>query len=353
MRTDETAPHTGETIGRRALSLIPFGAVATAIGISVGIVLAPMPIPPSAQVPDPYLRADVVLADYDDARTVPVSVISTSALELLSPSTGTMTAITCSPGATWASGSFPFAVDGTPKLFISTASPLYRDLVLGTRGDDVQALQQELVRLGYDSDNGGVVTQKTRRAIAAMYATSGQKIGGDLRLDAAIWVPTHNLEIEECPLLLGARLTTDSVIATTAGVIQLVQVTDVPAGLAAGERQLTVGDAVVLLDESLRSTDTVQLAELARTAAFDIFRRSEGDVPLTGKIELVEPVLAARVPPSALVTDADGANCLYSDGVANRVRILGSSLGLATVQFETSTIPDFVDVIPPKDAACT
>lgn len=73
-----------------------------------------------------------------------------------------------------AEGGLVAAASGRPLFLLQGAEPMYRDLGPGSRGTDVQQLEEALVRLGYRPGAvDGLFDRETATAIAAWYRDSG------------------------------------------------------------------------------------------------------------------------------------------------------------------------------------
>ena len=83
--------------------------------------------------------------------TQQVNVVPTIAADRQLPGNATGTVTENWMAGELRSGSRAYQVNDRTVVALHTATPLYRDLKVGDRGEDVRSLNDELSRLGYDS----------------------------------------------------------------------------------------------------------------------------------------------------------------------------------------------------------
>src|SRR5689334_21085386 len=111
-------------------------------------------------------------------------------ITMVSPAEGRVTATACEPNVPVLSGASTVTVDGSVILNLATSTPLWRDLSLGDRGVDVDALNAELNRLGYDLSRSRSVTRATRRALSDLFDRAGDSKEVTTVLQSRIlWIP--------------------------------------------------------------------------------------------------------------------------------------------------------------------
>lgn len=93
--------------------------------------------------------APASVQDYSGSQQVTLVPTVSADRELIGNATGTVTDDWSADGL--ASGRRAYRVDDRSIVALNTATPLYRDLQTGDKGDDVLALNNELNRLGYNS----------------------------------------------------------------------------------------------------------------------------------------------------------------------------------------------------------
>lgn len=96
--------------------------------------------------------APASVQEYSGSQQVTVVPTISTERNLLGNANGTVTADWSADGL--ASGKGAYKVNDRVVVALNTATPLYRDLKTGDKGDDVLALNNELSRLGYNSVAG-------------------------------------------------------------------------------------------------------------------------------------------------------------------------------------------------------
>lgn len=85
------------------------------------------------------------------------------------------------PGSTVGRGDTLYKVDNQPVTLMYGSVPMYRDLVPGTEGPDVEQLNDNLRALGYDAPDGDGYTARTAAALRALQKKRGVKTTGELK----------------------------------------------------------------------------------------------------------------------------------------------------------------------------
>ena len=129
-------------------------AVATAICVSVGacVLLLPDRAPALLGSAGETTTAPASVQEYSGSQQVTVVPTISTERNLLGNANGTVTADWSADGLI--SGKGAYKVNDRVVVALNTATPLYRDLKTGDKGDDVLALNNELSRLGYNSVAG-------------------------------------------------------------------------------------------------------------------------------------------------------------------------------------------------------
>lgn len=308
-------------------------------GALVAYLLISPPTPESLESAVVVSSATVVAQPFADPKPIDVVISRGADLELRLARGGLLTSRSCSVGAQAVSGGASFAVDGVPLVNLHTTVPLWRNLVPGDRGVDVDALKGELGRLGREVSPGPRLGSTDLKSLSAVMVNAGREV----TLDAVapgdfVWLPSPELVFSSCDADVSAAVEAgDSVASADGGVT--VSLGAPPMGLLPGARVLTVDDVVLALDESLGMTDLSAAASVARTASYRE-ALGEGDgiqpVTITATIELVEPIPASALPPSAVTITGDASGCVTDgEGMAHPVGILTSQLGSTVVSFES------------------
>lgn len=112
-----------------------------------------------------------------DARTEFVGTMQAGATAGLFPvnlpTRAVVTRQDLSPGSSVTRGTLLGAVAGQPVFSLAGPLPLYRDLRLNDRGDDVLAIQRSLIDAGFTTQPSGVVDSRTIAAAQRLFATVG------------------------------------------------------------------------------------------------------------------------------------------------------------------------------------
>lgn len=111
----------------------------------------------------------------DDAATFGGVIKAGTTADVKAPALPAVAIVTrrgTAPGVRAMFGSLAAVISGDPYFLLPGPLPLYRDLILGSRGDDVAALQDSLRRTGYDVAVTGVVNERTVRAAQALFKTA-------------------------------------------------------------------------------------------------------------------------------------------------------------------------------------
>jgi hypothetical protein len=291
--------------------------------------------------------ADAVVAvttqDFDDERRVRLSITTTAVEPLSSHVSGTVTASTCLEGTVLRSGDSLGSVDGRPLRILATSVPLWRDLNLGDRGSDVDAVQTELKRLGLLATVSGRVDAATRTAVRRWLGTS-ESTGPVLPLGSVVWLPAREITVATCALRLGAKVSDGGSLLVPMPTLSRVSATAGVRTTPGQERTLTVGSVTVPLAPDESVTDVTDLAALAGSAPVMAWLRLPSDQAadrlVEGTTRLREPIQAASVPPAAVIGAGTEQPCLIeSDGTATAVRVLSSQLGRSVVTAAAAEVP--------------
>lgn len=342
---------------RRGLARAGLAAVATVAVLAAGVALgavwttsaAPAPLTP----PTVIATFPVESTTFDDLRSVRLAVSHGEAVALTSPGTGLVTRSSCSPGAGIESGTAALYLDDRPIVALATSIPLWRDLTIGTEGNDVRALQEELTRLGRTVPVTGVLRSTTLRAFEDVLDSLGDRASlTGIPRSSVLWIPAPVVSTESCTASTGSQLEAGSEIATVAGGLTSVALRDsLPPDLVPGPRVLNVGGVRAALGEDGVVTDHAALAALGSVPSLRGGGGSEDDAPV-GRLSLATALDASVVPPSAIVTATDGATCVFVQADPVPLRVVGSELGRTFVLFDGPP-PSSVDIAPTKDASCT
>jgi peptidoglycan hydrolase-like protein with peptidoglycan-binding domain len=364
MRETRRAPANWRAIGGAAVAVV----AALAVGAGVAAVVLTPARPAVLASPQAIESVPVTTQTFDDRRSVTVGFTLGGAASLTSPGDGRITSFPCAPGASLVSGGSAFALDGRPVLTLATELPLWRDLAMADRGDDVTALQRELARLGEPVTIDGVLGPETTDALERRFRSIGdvprpvpaetgpEQAPAEAR-DAVLtsrilWIPAPTVAIDECATTTGATTVAGEPLATLGAGLTAVAVEQMPTDLVPGERALVVDGEALPVEDDGTVTDATALATITASSRLREATLEEATT-LTADLALVEPVEIAVVPPSSVVGIDGATGCVVVDGVSARVDIVGSRLGQTLVRFaDGSDIPTAVDVAPPETTPC-
>jgi|ThiBio_1000_plan_1041568.scaffolds.fasta_scaffold00810_13 hypothetical protein len=343
---------TGTTTRRREWWFVALSAVVLLCAGGVGGWLIATPARPDA-LAAPILVTEVPLSaeDFDDARTVTISVAATGGVDLLAQIDGVVTSFDCEPGDVWKSGTSPIGVDGQPLLALATSVPLWRDLHEGDRGGDVAALQSELYRLGVDTATDGRLSAPSSAAFARFLAGKGiAVVEGVMRRADVVWLPDRQVTIGSCPVHVGQQIAAGGAIANAAPGLAALRVDPMPSDLAAGARTLTVGSTTVSLDGSGSVTNPDDLAKLAGERQVQDALTNPGQL-MSARLALATPITVYPLPPGA-VSGLGADACVRTGTGPVAAVIVSSTLGRTLVSFPAGGAPARAVVDPARPAAC-
>lgn len=337
--------------GSQVIFVVIVATVPVATGAASAWLLARPSTPQDVAAPSTVHAATPLKAqEYVDARTVTLTVDKGLARGVTANTSGTVTAYSCTGGGTWTSGTGPVALNTTPLLALHTSVPLWRDLTYGDKGEDVRAIQAELVRLGYDIDTDGRFGWNTWDA----YRQALEKVGGTaerrtLSLATLLWLPAPETTITGCPVQVGDPVSAGDSVAERTGDLGGVVVRNLPADLVPGARELVFAGVTAPVNDDGTVTDENALAELAGTSTIRGYD-PDGDQDLGGTLQLTAPITVYSVPVGT-VADPAGDAFVTSGGTRYPVSVVGSSLGRTLIAFgEGTAAPAQIDPILNEDA---
>lgn len=364
MSETRRSPRNWRAVGGAAVAVV----AAVAVGAGVAAVVLTPARPAVLAGPEVIESVPVTTQTFDDRRSVTVGFTLDGGASLTSPGDGRITSFPCAPGASLVSGETALALDGRPVLTLATALPLWRDLAMADRGDDVTALQRELARLGEPVTIDGVLGRETTDALERRFRSIGdvpppeqaetgpEQAPAEAR-DAVLtsrilWIPAPTVAIDECATTTGATAVAGEPLATLGAGTSAAAVEQMPADLVPGERALVVDGETLPVEDDGTVTDATALATI--TASSSLREASlEEATTFTASLDLVEPVEIAVVPPSSVIGVEGTTGCVVTDGVPARVDVVGSQLGQTLVRFADGTdIPTTVAVAPPETTPC-
>ncbi len=259
-------------------------------------------------------------------------------------------------------GNTVFSVAGTPVRVIVGEVPFYRDLMRGTRGDDVEQLQQALVDLGYlDAARDGVFGAATAAAVERWQADLGIDRTGTVTLGEVLAVP-----VLPAPLLTGEQIRTggllaggeDAILSRTGDQQFILVLSSDQASAITSEVLIRVAfeglewDARVVestIDEAGSTVMTLANVDGGPVCQQDCARLPpDEEVSLRAEAVVVPEVTGPAVPVGAVRTSTDGhAYVVMDDASRQDVEVRGSGQGLAVI--EGVEVGDLVRVTSNED----
>ena len=347
-------PRTAVLRSWRAVGGIAVATIAVAaVGATIAVVVVAPASPQALETPTPIGSVPVGSQAYDDPRSVSVEFSLGGGTALTSPGDGRITAFACAAGGSMTSGESALSIDGSPVLTLATRVPLWCDLVEKDTGDDVRALQQELIRLGDRVTTDGILGTETLSALERRFGAAGDRsrLTG-IPASRILWIPGPSVSTKECTIGTGALATAGEPLATLVAGLTAAAVAQVPADLVPGDRVLVVDGERLPVGADGVVTDPTALATLTSSSPLREAVAGEATT-FTATLELAEPVDIAVVPPSSVVGIEDEAGCVVADGIAVPVDIVGSQLGQTLVRFpDAAAAPASVAVDPRETTTC-
>lgn len=343
-------------MSRRAIvsTTVLVGVLAAAAGLGAGLVLAPVPVPDAVA---PVVDAQVVTVtarDFDDLRSVEVSPVLEKSRDYTSQAAGVVRASSCKPGEMVASGQRVLTVDDRSVIALHLSTPPWRSLSRGMHGDDVKALQRELVRLGYQVATDGRYAAQTEREVEALWKKAGTTSRlKSLPLDQLVWLPGTSAVPASCPLAVGDRLTAGGKVFTTGGRLTGLRLT-VPTTAQQGERVAELGKVQAPVSGKDVVDDAAFLTAFAATRDYQAWAEAKASdktasQPLTVQTRLAMKISVVPIPPAALYAVNGTTACLVDGGKPIQVRVVASELGQTYVA--ASPLPTAVSVPAPDGAS--
>jgi peptidoglycan hydrolase-like protein with peptidoglycan-binding domain len=317
---------------RSARGVLLAGVILLGSGGALRLALTPAAAPAELQAAAEVTSAPVGREDLTDEHTVKVVVRQDPAPHLVIGSGGRVTASRCAPGKVLASGRVVARLDGTPLMALATSVPLYRSLGRGHEGDDVKALQRELVRLGYAVEVDGVFDLATLAAVKALQRAAGvDRPNGVIDPGKILWLPAPSVVPDACGLAVGAYVSPGHTYAEVPARLSSIVVESMPPNLVPGERNIRLAGITGPLDADGTATDAKFLDKVAGTREFRLVEETGKASDITATIELRKPIRTLKVPPGALFAVDRNAGCIQSGAQAYAVKIMGSRLGATLV----------------------
>lgn len=317
-----------------ALLLVAVSAVGAAIALSSS--------PPSPEIlarstPEPVLIEPV---EFSTELEYPVRVkLSWGEVgTLLWPGrAGTITSVDVAAGQVVESGMPIASVDGVGVIALTTAFPLYRDLGPGDSGADVEMLTQTLVALELlDAERAG--DRYTTSVSTAVRELNVRRAVDSNRLDrdGILWLP-ETFAVASVQLRVGQVAPVRDTEFANGPQTVLGAAIEAPEAdpEALPELHAIVAEGLHVLEVGGVEFDLDLDGSVVTAEVLGVGRTSETETIDSALIRLRTPELAFQVPAAAIITSADGSQCVVtpSDGT-EFVQIVDGSPGFVVVDME-------------------
>lgn len=225
---------------------------------------------------------------------------------------GTITAVRIAPGAKLADGQVLYQVDGIDRVGFASSIPFYRAIASGAAGEDVAELHRLLLLAGtLDAlpANPRTATFATGQAVADFAESLGAARTNTFDPAWVVWLPEKDLSAETISVKVGQQAPSQgTTVITTPGRVtsaRLSSTNQEPLTFAPGVEYVAIVDGKEFGVDT--TTQSIAAADLPRLRPP---KETERDgIPATTRRKTALQALA--VPSSAVMTDAQGALCLW------------------------------------------
>ena len=264
---------------------------------------------------------------------VSIKLTTVAGATLAAPAAGVVTGVPFDFGTVLSSGGVALVVDDVDRIGYTAAAPLWRDVAAGMTGADVKRAQELLKAWGYlattpDSKAGSA----TVAAIKAFNKAHGwSNAGVVLRLDSLVYLGVGPFTAVEVSTRPGQAVAPGDVLAT--GPVRPLAVV-VTEGQSQGPAGSVIDGAVFVLDVagvtvpyevgSGAVTDPALVAKIA-----DALR---GQTEGAARLRLATPQPVVTIPASAVITDRNGALCVFTGPKSAPLKVEPIGGGTTTVQ---------------------
>ena len=285
--------------------------------------------------------APASVQDYSGSQQVTLVPTVSADRELIGNATGTVTDDWSADGL--ASGRRAYRVDDRSIVALNTATPLYRDLQTGDKGDDVLALNNELNRLGYNSvPDSNTYWWATSDGWRQLMADNGNASDGSLKLADTICIPGDSVNVDSWSAVKGSVVASDAAVGKVPG--NLTRLT-IKNGTASSEDRIIVASGVTgtLPANSTEMTDGTFLQQVSETEAYRSLSQDGKSAGLDATLTLSKPLRALRVPAGAVFGISGSDGCIVPEsgktkGKPMSVSIVGSELGVSMITSDSADI---------------
>ncbi len=335
------------------IAAITFVVVVATVVVAAVIVDVATPSPMTSDTEVEPVIVAVAPAQRSRAVGVGVTVVREDGFAVLFGTSGVVTAMTVAPGDVLDTGDLVVEVEDRPVVGLVAPAPLWRDLATGSRGPDVQRLQQIFMDLGlYNGQIDGRYDVRTRAAATAFNTKFGLSAPrGTFARSSVVWLGPTPIEVAEVFTTAGDRVGEGEAVLGGPGRAASVTVAE-PAG---GMPVPGVGYDLVIGEQrapyspgSGRIDDPDSVAGIAAA----IGPAGEG----IGQVVTADAIDVLTVPASALVAGADGTTCLFESVDSPPVVVVPLGGGVSQVELPADTPIGVVLVNPQQvrsDTRCS
>ena len=271
------------------------------------------------------------------AGTQQVTVVPTisSDRDLFGNASGLVTADWSGNGL--ASGKGAYQVNDRTVVALNTATPLYRDL------------NNELNLLGYNSVSGSdTYWRATSDGWKQLMADNGNTSDGSLSLADTLWIPEHEVAVDEWNATAGSMVTGGTAIGKIPG--SLTKLTIKNGTASAQDRTLTIfGITGTLPANTTEITDAGFLQQVEANDSYQFVDVESKKAGFDATLALSERMRVLRVPAGAVFGINGSTGCIVptSNNHGNtpvKVSIVGGELGVSLVQADSEDIASISNV---------
>lgn len=326
---------------RRLSVLAVIAVIFTLFGAGVMSVLMSSEVPDALQSGSRSTFLPVSERTLDDSRNVALTVELGDPLLLRSGSEGTVTGTAAESGGIVKSGDEVFEVEGHPVVALASLSPLWRNLVKGDKGSDVEGLQKALVELGYALAIDGEVGDYTLRAVADLQgitSAAGIREFESISPGMFLWLPAKSVTVGKVRLAVGQKIAAGDEVIELDRSIRSISVAQVPSDVIDAEHVLVFDDKEFTVDKSGKLVDpsSENLALIRQSHVFKEWEKSstDGNSQLSVPLKLQTEIQAVSVSPSVVYGIEGNTGCVSDGQRSYKVKLVGSELGQTYVQFD-------------------
>ncbi len=251
------------------------------------------------------------------------------------------------------SGSRTYQVNDRAVVALHTATPLYRDLKTGDRGEDVLALNNELNRLGYSSAaESDTFNWATGQGWRQLMIDNGNAPGDGeevtMALADTLWIPQDVVDVANWTAQQGTNVTAGAAVGVVPG--GLTKLTIRGGQPSDKDRTITVyGVTSTLPAGSVDVTDAETLRQIAATESYQSKSAEERAAGIDATVTLSDPIDTLRVPAAAVFAVDGSSGCIAVDEAGKAtsipVEIISGELGASLVRPDSGGTDGITQVI--------